>query len=103
MSLPSADPLNAVVREEVKRLKAFDLSHLVSLPESVRRQVVLDARTNTVTIWHDVLPSGEHRIVAQASRPILLGFGAMACADGFAISVDGKMRCLSGEELTSFT
>ncbi len=103
MSHPSADPLNAVVREEIERLKAHDLSRLAAMPPSSERHIAIDAGTITVTVWHDVLPSGEHRVVAQASRPVLLGLGAKAYADGFAIASGERMRSLSDEELTSFT
>jgi hypothetical protein len=98
-----ADPLSAVVHEEVERLKALDFSCLTELPASRERQVVAGAKTLTMTVWHDVLPSGEHRVVAQASRSVLFGIGGTACADGFAVSGDGKIRELADEELTAFT
>lgn len=103
MSHQSADPLSAAVHEEVERLKALDFSQLIDLPGSTERQVLVDTKALTVTIWHDVLPSGEHRVVAQASRSVLLGIGGAACADGFAVSAEGKLRELTDDELTSFT
>lgn len=103
MSHQSADPLSAAVHSEVERLRALDLSQLVALPESAGRQLVIDAKAFTMTVWHDVLPSGEHRVVAQASRSVLLGIGGAACADGFAVSAKGDLRELTVEELTSFT
>ena len=102
MSHQSADPLNAAVREEVQRLKALDFSHVVDLPASTERQVAVDAQTIAVVVWHDMLPNGEHRIVAQANRKTRLGFGVYLSADGFAMSGDGEMRSLSDEELSSF-
>lgn len=103
MSHQSADPLNAAVHEEVERLKALDFSQIIDLPASTERKVAVGAKALTMTVWHDVLPSGEHRVVAQASRSILLGIGGAASADGFAVSADEKRRDLTDEELTSFT
>jgi hypothetical protein len=103
MSHQSADPLSAAVNEEILRLKALDFSQLINLPESTERQVFVDTKPFTLTIWHDVLPSGEHRVVAQACRVFLFGIGGAACADGFSVSTEGKLRELTGYELVSFT
>jgi hypothetical protein len=102
MSHQSADLLNAAVSEEVVRLKALDFSTLEKLPASAERPARDQATTIAVIVWHDVLPSGEHRLVAQASRKTRLGFGAYLSADGFAISSNGDRRALSDEELSAF-
>ncbi len=103
MSHQSADPLNAAVLEEIERLKALDFSHLVDLPSSTELQVAVDLHTVAVVVWHDVLPSGEHRIVAQANRRTWLGFGVYLSATGFAMSGDGALRALTDEELSAFS
>lgn len=97
-----ADPLNAAVRDEVERLKALALSRLASLPPSAERKLTVDDNVIILTTWHDLLPSGEHRIVAPAGQKAMLGLAAYLCADGFAISEAGAVRSLSDEELTPF-
>lgn len=98
----SADHLSAVAREEAERLKTLDFLYLTTLPESTAKQVIADGQTITVTTWHDVLATGEHRIVAQASKKTRFGFGVYLSADGFAIANSGQVRALSAEELASF-
>jgi hypothetical protein len=97
-----ADRLNAAVRDEVGRLKALTLSQMTSLPPSAERKLTVDDEVIVLTTWHDLLPSGEHRLVAQAGRKAMLGLGVYLSADGFAVSDTGALRSLSDDELTSF-
>lgn len=103
MSHQSADLLSAVVSKEMGRLRTLDLAQLVNLPASSERQEDIDGHSVTIVIWHDTLPNGEHRIVVQVSRRILLGLAGAASADGFAVSDSGAKRDLTSDELTSFT
>ena len=97
-----ADRLNAAVLDEVERLKTLTLSQMTSLPPSAERHLPVDDDVIVLTTWHDLLPSGEHRIVAQAGRNAMLGLGVYLKADGFAVSDTGDLRRLSDDELTSF-
>ncbi|MFO0447122.1 MAG: hypothetical protein ACK52I_00275 [Pseudomonadota bacterium] len=97
-----ADRLNAAVRDEVERLKTLTLSQMTSLPPSAERKLTVDDEVIVLTTWHDLLPSGEHRIVAQAGQKTIFGLGVYLSADGFAVSGTGTVRTLSDDELTSF-
>lgn len=102
MHLQLADRLNAAVRDEIMRLKTLNLSQLFFLPPSADEQLTFDEHPIAITIWHDVLESGEHRFVAQAGQKTLFGLATYLCADGFAVSETGDVRGLSDEELASF-
>lgn len=99
----SVNPMIAVVNAEIQRLKSLETSELVSFPESQERIMDVEGRATTVIVWHDELPSEEHRIVVQASQRRLFGLIGRACADGFAVGIDGKIRELTEAELSSFT
>jgi hypothetical protein len=97
-----ADRLNAAVRDEVERLKTLALSQMKGLLPSTERKMTVDDEVIVLTTWHDVLPSGEHRLVAQAGKKVMFGLGVYLSADGFAVSSSGTVRTLSNDELTSF-
>jgi hypothetical protein len=103
MSHQQEDPLNAVVREEIARLNQFDQLALAALPPSAERRALVGGKQVKVVIWHDVLAGGEHRVVAQATRPVLLGIGGIVCAEGFAVATTGEKRELTQEELSAFS
>jgi len=93
---------DAAVLDEVERLKALSLSQLISLSPAVERKLSVDNEVIVLITWHDMLPSGEHRLVAQASQKTMLGLGVYLSADGIAVSDVGTVRSLSDDELTLF-
>ena len=99
----SANQMTAAVSNEIQSLKAADASELAALPSSKEKALSIDARKTMMITWHDRLPSGEHRIVVQASQRRLFGLFGQVCADGFALSEDGTIRDLTETEITSFT
>lgn len=97
-----ADRLNAAVRDEVERLKTLTLSQMTSLPPSAEKKLTVDDEVIVFTTWHDLLPSGEHRLVAQAGQEAMFGLGVYLSADGLAVSNTGAVRSLNDDELTLF-
>ncbi|MFN8752186.1 MAG: hypothetical protein ACK5ZP_09480, partial [Betaproteobacteria bacterium] len=57
---------------------------------------------DAIATWHDLLPSGEHRLVAQAGQKAMFGLGVYLSADGLAFSYTGAVRRLNDDELTLF-
>jgi hypothetical protein len=102
MNQPLTFRLDAAVREELERLKALSLSQLIRLPSLKDRKITVDDEALVMTIWHEVLPDGEHRLVVQAGRIPMSGLGVYSSADGFAISNAGAVRSLSADELALF-
>ncbi len=94
--------LGAIVKSKLRELEvrsAAELARLASVAtEDVRAE---DGRDLKVSIWHDELSTGEHRIVVQVvdwTRAV-----GHAAADGFAFDIDGRSRPLTQDELTEFT
>lgn len=98
----SADQLSAAVRDEVERLRALEFKQVVELPPVEEKRLVMGDQMIVLTTWHDVLPSGEHRLVAQASRKTALSLGVYLNADGIAVSGEDVFRALNDEELAPF-
>lgn len=99
----SAEALHAIVDEEVARLQTLQLTNLISLPPMSQNQIVRGGRQFTLAMWHDVLPSGEHRIVAQATFLRLFGIFSRVVSKGIAVSAEGATRELTWIELSEFT
>lgn len=94
--------MNMAVRKELERLSVLDSFELMALPSIKEGETVVDGTAIPFIIWHDLLPSGEHRIVVQANRRAWLGLGVYLDADGFAVTASGSLRSLTDEELDSF-
>jgi hypothetical protein len=74
---------------------------LRALPDSSTEQLDDDGRNFLLSVWHDTIPSGAHRIVVQAYQHRVLGFGFMH-AVGFTLSPDGNKQILRDEDLYEF-
>jgi hypothetical protein len=93
--------ITASIRERRDALshKSFDdLTHLADLSSE---QLNLNGTKVTISVWHDNLPSGDHRIVVQAYKPGFLGIGRMQ-ADGFVVNARDEKRALTVEEWAPF-
>ena len=99
----SAAALTTIVREEVARLRSAQVPSLIALPPITQRQVKREGRSYTVAVWHDVLPSGAHRVVAQVTQPRLFGVFSRVASDGIAVSSEGGLRNLDWLELADFS
>ncbi len=95
----SDDSMVSAVSAKVAALKEKPYAYLVALRPQESEE--LEALHLTLTVWRDELPSGETRIVVQAYRHFLLGFGQVS-AQGFAIDKGGRVRDLLAEEIFDF-
>lgn len=99
----SADPQTAVVNEQLARLAALSFDALTALPEVQSEEIVINGKRFTLSIWHDLLESGEHRIVVQACKRGFLGLFGWMQADGFAVNSHNERRSLTDEERSPFS
>jgi hypothetical protein len=97
-----ADQVAAVIRERLAALTAKSFDELAALPSTSTEELIRDGAKMFVSVWHDVLGSGEHRIAVQAGKRGWLA-SWRGGADGFAINSQNERRALTDEELSPFT
>lgn len=96
------DAINTTVRERLNVQSSKTFTELTEIPSQSSEEIVQQGTTLTISVWHDVLASQDHRIVVQVYRPGLLGVGYMH-ADGFIINSHNEKRALSVEEWAPFS
>jgi hypothetical protein len=69
------DAINTTVRERLNILSSKPFAELTGTPSQSSEEIVLQGTTLTISVWHDVLASQDHRIVVQVYRPGMLGVG----------------------------
>lgn len=97
-----SNAIKAIVRERLNVLSSKGFVELRELPSQTSEEIVLQGTKLTLSVWHDLLPSQDHRIVVQAYKPGMLGFGRMH-ADGFVVSSRNEKRVLTLEEWAPFS
>jgi len=80
----------------------MSFSDLAALPTVFSEDVVLSSKKHTVSVWHDILESGDHRIVVQLYQHGVLGVGQMY-AEGFIVNNRNERRVLTQEEWEPFS
>jgi hypothetical protein len=93
---------NAVVNERLAALSAMSFDELAALSSVTSEDLVLAGKKHTLSVWHDILESGEHRIVVQLYKHGILGVGQML-AEGFVIDSRNERRGLTQEEWDPFS
>lgn len=83
-------------------MSAMSLDDLAGLPDQSNEEIDLDGTKVALAIWHDVLPTKEHLVAAQAYKPGKLGVGRMY-ADGFVINSRNEQRQLTQDEWAPFS
>ena len=101
-SSDSKNAINTTVRERIKILSSKTFTELADLPSQSSEEIVLQGIKLTISVWHDVLASQDHRIVVQVYRPGILGIGYMQ-ADGFVVNTHNEKRALTMEEWAPFS
>lgn len=94
--------INATVRERLNVLSSMPFAELSKLPSQYSEEMVLHGTKLTLSVWHDVLTSQDHRIVVQAYKPGVLGVGRMH-AEGFIVNSRNEKRTLTLEEWAPFS
>ena len=97
-----SDAIFELVRERLNNLTSTPVDQLTLLPSQTSEDIVLDGEKVSLSVWHDVLLSNEHRFVIQAYKPGLLGMGRMF-ADGFVLAGNSQRRILTVEEWAPFS
>jgi len=87
-------------RLDVLSTKSFD--ELATLPCQSSEEIVQQGSKFTLSIWHDVLDSQDHRIVVQVYKPGRLSIGRMY-ADGFVVNRNNEKRSLTQQEWAPFS
>jgi hypothetical protein len=94
--------IDKTVHERLNALSLMRFYQLVQLPSLHSEDIIWEEKKFVLSVWHDMLPSKEHRIVVQAYKPGILGIGQMQ-ADGFAINDQDEKRPLTVEEWAPFS
>jgi hypothetical protein len=94
--------ISKVVGERLHAVSHKTFDELSKLPEMSSEELVFRSRKVTVSVWHDVLRSGDHRIVVQAYRRGWLGIGR-TYAEGFVVNSREEKRALAPAERWPFT
>lgn len=97
-----SNTIKAIIRERLNVLSSKEFVELRELPSQTSEEIVLQGTKLTLSVWHDVLASQDHRIVVQAYKPGMLGIGRMQ-ADGFVVSSRNEKRPLTVEEWAPFS
>ena len=102
INLSIKEMINTTIRERlsVLSLKAFE--ELVELPSQSSEDIVLHGKQVTLSVWHDVLVSQDHRIVVQVYKRWILSMGRMY-VDGFVVNSRNEKRPLTLEERYPFS
>lgn len=101
-SSDSKKAINETVRERLNILSSKTFTELTDLPSQSSEEIVLQGTKLTISVWHDVLGSQDHRIVVQVYRPGMFGIGYMH-ADGFIVNSRNERRKLTVEEWAPFS
>lgn len=91
-----------LIDARISELKAMSYEDLVCLAPYRDERVIVGNRKVTIAIWKDVVEGQKLRIVVQAYRPFILGFGRMD-ARGFLVDSSGKLTDLVGDEMYDFS
>ena len=83
--------IDFIVAERINELSSEPFEELSSRPSLESNEIDVEGRRVILSVWHDVVPSGEHRIVVQAYVPGILGIGRM-CARGFTFGRHRSLR-----------
>lgn len=94
--------LDDLMHERVNTLSAKSFDELSKFPGHVSEELTLRGDKYIVSVWHDTLPTAEHRFIVQAYKPGILGFGKMQ-AVGFVMNSRGERRPLTLEEWAPFS
>lgn len=95
--------LIAVASERLAEVSDKSFDELVLLPrQSGEEDVIRDGYKLKIIVWHDLLASGEHRIVVQVGKPGMLASWRVH-ANGFVIKNRNERRALTDEERSPFS
>lgn len=97
-----SEDLSAVASERLAELSAKSFDELVLLPRHTSEEVTRNGNKLTISVWHDLFDSGEHRIVVQVGKPGMLASWRFH-AEGFVVRNKSERRALTDEERSPFS
>lgn len=97
-----SEDLSAVASERLAELSAKSFDELVVLPPCSSEEVTREGNKLTISVWHDLLDSGEHRIVVQVGKAGILASWRFH-AEGFVVSNRSERRALTDDERSPFS
>lgn len=96
------ESIYALVTRRRDTLAEKNIDQLSNLDAHQQETLNMQGRDVIVSVWHDCLRGGEHRIVVQAYKAGALGTGQMF-AVGFIAMNSGEQRDLTTEEWAPFS
>lgn len=94
--------INSIIKERLSALSLQAFEDLIQLPSQSSEDIVLHGKKITLSVWHDVLESQDHRIVVQVYKGWIFSIGRMY-VDGFVVNSRNEKRALTLEERYPFT
>jgi hypothetical protein len=99
---PQPSELSVVLSEKINTLSKLNFEKIMVFPDMKSEDMTIEGQKLTLMVWHDVLPSQEHRIAVQLCKPSLAGLWVRIISDGFVVNRQNEKRPLSKEERTLF-
>lgn len=98
---PQSVDLAAIVSNRLNALEALSLNDLAVLPQVSEEELLFEGGKHVLCTWHDVLETGEHRIVVQLFERGLISVKCK-CVKGFVVNAANERRTLSPTDLATF-
>ena len=93
--------MGSIVNEELAQLAIKPFEELIELTPHGTSDVVRNGLKLSVTVYHDIIASGEHRIVVQVIKQGWLG-SYRVHVNGFVLKSPGERRDLTDDERYEF-
>ena len=97
----ATDVMGSLLKEELDQLAIKSFDELIKLAPHTTTDVVWDGHMLSVTIYHDIIASGEHRIVVQVIKQGWLG-SYRVHVNGFVLKSPNERRELTDDERYQF-
>jgi hypothetical protein len=97
----ATDVMGLIVKEELAQLAIKSFDELIKLAPHPTTHVARDGHKLGVTIYHDIIASGEHRIVVQVIKQGWLG-SYRVHVNGFVLKSPNERRELTDDERYQF-
>jgi hypothetical protein len=95
--------ITTTIAERLDALSHKSFDDLADLPDMSSEELNFERTKVTISVWHDILPSRDHRVVVQAYKRGFLGLWGHMFVDGFVVTARNEKRALNPEERWPFT
>ena len=93
--------LEKEIESRLNSLRTRSYNELADFKELVSDRIMINKKPVIISTWKDITKDNKLRVVVQAYRPVILGFGFMR-ANGFLIDEHNNVKDLKRDELYEF-